>query len=121
MRSAMGLAAIGLLVGATAATAGPRLAPNEIQATFFTGVPFTATSTSGSTKFKMIFTTDGKASREPVGRSGEKNEGTWTLSKEGYCTTWKGGKQNCFVVITTSDNKWQVMRGTTAIAIWTKQ
>ena len=34
------------------------LAPNEIQATFFNGQPFTS-STPSNVKFKMVFTADG--------------------------------------------------------------
>jgi hypothetical protein len=95
------------------------LAPNEIQATFFTGQPFTA-ATPTNTKFKMVFTPDGKMTREPLAKSGAKSEGTWKLSKDGFCTTWKGSKANCFRIMTAGDNKWSVMKGTTAVATWTK-
>ena len=95
------------------------LAPAEIQATFFTGQPFTA-STTTNTKFKMVFTADGKMTREPVAKSGAKSEGTWKLTKEGFCTTWKGSKANCFRVVSAGDNKWSVMKGTTMVATWTK-
>jgi len=42
------------------------------------------------------------------------------LSKDGYCTTWKSDRQNCFAVLNTSDNKWSIMKGTTSVATWTK-
>jgi hypothetical protein len=48
------------------------LAPKEIQATFFTGQPFTASSPKG-VKYKMVFTADGKITREPDGRAGTKD------------------------------------------------
>ena len=73
------------------------LAPNDIQSTFFTGQPFTA-STLSNVKFKMVFTADGKMTREPVGKTGAKDEGTWKLTKDGFCTTWKGSTANCFRV-----------------------
>jgi hypothetical protein len=95
------------------------LAPNEIQATFFTGQPFTS-STPSNVKFKMVFTADGKMTREPVATSGAKGQGTWKLTKEGFCTTWKGSKANCFRILTAGDNKWSVMKGTTVVATWTK-
>jgi hypothetical protein len=95
------------------------LAPTEIQATFFTGQPFTA-STPTNTKFKMVFTADGKMTREPLAKSGAKSEGTWKLSKDGFCTTWKGSKANCFRIMSAGDNKWSVMKGTTAVATWSK-
>ena len=94
------------------------LAPNEIQATFFTGQPFTASATN--IKFKMVFTADGKMTREPVGKAGPKSEGTWKLTKEGFCTTWQGSKANCYRIATAGDNKWSVMKGTTVVATWTK-
>jgi hypothetical protein len=54
-----GVAVMALIAPALAAV----LAPNEIQATFFTGQPFTASATN--IKFKMVFTADGKMTREP--------------------------------------------------------
>jgi hypothetical protein len=95
-----------------------KLAPNDIQTTFFNGQPFTA-ATNSNVKFKMTFTADGKMTRTPVG-PGNKGEGTWKLSKEGFCTTWTGSKANCFTVVSAGDNKWSVLRGSTIMATWTK-
>ena len=93
------------------------LAPAEIQSTFFNGQPFTAAASN--IKYKMTFTADGKMTREPIG-AGAKNEGTWKMSKDGFCSTWKGSKQNCYRIQTAGDNKWSVMKGSTAVATWTK-
>jgi hypothetical protein len=112
-----GVAAAAL--GAGAAFAAGKLTPSEIQATFFNGQPFTAATPQGI-RYKMVFTADGKMTREPVGKTGAKSEGTWKLSKDGYCTTWKNDRQNCFAVLNTTDNKWSIMKGTTAVATWTK-
>jgi hypothetical protein len=95
------------------------LAPSEIQAMFFNGQPFTS-STPSNVKFKMVFTADGKMTREPLAQSGAKGEGTWKLTKEGFCTTWKGAKSNCFRILTAGENKWSVMKGTTVVATWSK-
>jgi hypothetical protein len=113
---AAGVAVIAVIAPAFAAG----LEPNEIQSTFFTGQPFTS-STPTNVKFKMVFAADGKMTREPVGTAGAKGEGTWKLSKEGFCTTWKGSKPNCFRIITAGDNKWSVVKGTAAVATWTKE
>jgi hypothetical protein len=43
--------------------------------------------------------------REPIGKTGAKSEGTWKLSADGFCTTWKGSKENCFRVQATGDKK----------------
>jgi hypothetical protein len=94
------------------------LAPNEIQATFFTGQPFTASGKGG--KFTMVFTADGKMTRELVGKSVAKTEGTWKLTKDGYCSTWKGSTANCYRVESAGENKWLVKKGTTLAATWTK-
>jgi hypothetical protein len=112
------LAAGAVAIVAVAPVSAATLAPSEIQATFFTGQPFTAST--GNTKYKMTFAADGKMTREPVGGSGAKNEGTWKLTKEGFCSTWKGSKANCYRVQTAGDNKWSVVKGTTTIATWTK-
>lgn len=95
------------------------LAPNEIQATFFNGQPFTS-STPSNVKFKMVFTADGKMTREPAAKTGSRGEGTWKLTKDGFCTTWKGSSANCFRILTAGDKKWSVMKGTTVVATWTK-
>ena len=89
----------------SAATAATKLAPAEIQSTFFDGAEFTAATPSGI-KFKMTFTADGKVRRVPTGNGGARSEGSWKLDENGYCTTWKGGKPNCFTVVAADKNKW---------------
>ena len=105
------------------AFAGPAwsdaLLPKDIQATFFTGQPFTA-STPQKVKFKMVFTADHKATREPLGKVGTAGEGKWKLSNDGFCTSWKDNRFNCYRLITSGENKWSVMQGTTAQAFWSK-
>jgi hypothetical protein len=123
-RAPMRAAIIGITSGALLASTGivfaaTRLAPNEIQATFFNGQAFTS-STPSNIKFKMVFMPDGKVTREPLGKSGIKGDGTWKLSKDGFCTTWKGSKANCFTVVSSGQNKWSVMKGTAPIAYWNK-
>src|SRR5579872_5774340 len=103
------LATGGALVGfafASAVAAPPaKLSPKDIQATFFNGQPFTASSPSSSVKFKMTFTADGKIKRQPIG-VGKKGEGTWKLSNDGFCRTWKGSKEECFTVARAGARKW---------------
>jgi hypothetical protein len=112
-------AAAVVVLTANGVLAADKLAPNDIQSTFFNGQPFTASSTS-NLKFKMTFTADGKMKRLPIGK-GTRGEGTWKLSKDGFCTTWGGQTiANCFTLVTAGDNKWSVMRGSTIQAIWTK-
>ena len=95
----------------------------DIRTTFFTGQPFTASSPSG-TKFTMIFTPDGKMTREPVERSGSKSAGTWKLNAKGFCTAWGHAAANCFTVVPSGENKWSVQRTSTTIAttvaVWSK-
>ena len=121
MQARIAGASIILLVGSGLVMAAPsgRLAPKEIQATFFNGQPFTA-ATLSNIKFKMVFTPDGKMTREPLGTSGSKSEGTWKLSPEGFCSTWKGSKQNCYRVHASGENKWAVIMSTQAVAYWSK-
>jgi hypothetical protein len=93
------------------------MAPSDIQATFFNGEPFTA-STPGGTKFI------GKMTREPLAESGHKNSGTWKLNAKGFCTTWQQAKPNCFTVIPKGENSWSVQTIATTIAttvaVWSK-
>jgi hypothetical protein len=111
--------AISTMLPSGAAMAAEKLTPAEIQATFFNGAEFIAATPSG-VKFKMTFTEDGKAIRVPAGGGGAKGEGTWKLDDNGYCTTWKGGKPNCFRVVAADKNKWSIMKGPAVIATWSK-
>jgi hypothetical protein len=120
MRARMGaIVALAFLAVTTAGHAANRLTAAEIQAAFFNGQPFTASTPSG-VKFKMVFTTDGKVSREPVAKGGAKGEGTWKVDKDGFCTTWKGQKPNCYAVVASGQNKWSIMKASNLMAVWSK-
>ena len=108
-----------LLASIGSGSAATKLTPADIQKNFFNGEAFTA-STPSNIKFKMVFKPDGKVTREPVGKSGVKGEGTWTLSKDGFCTTWKGSKSNCFSLVSRTDKEWSVMKGSASVGTWTK-
>jgi hypothetical protein len=112
-------AALNAALAAAAFAAPPaKLSPSDIQTTFFNGRPFTATTPS-NLKFKMTFSADGKMKRQPVG-TGSRGEGTWKLSKDGFCTTWKGSTDKCFTVVSAGNNKWSVLKGSTVMATWSK-
>jgi hypothetical protein len=118
MRATLPGVAIALLA-LDVALAASKLTPKEIQTEFFDGKTFTAATTSG-TKFKMTFTTDGKITREPQDRAGAKGEGTWKLSKDGFCTSWKGSAAICYTLVNVDKNKWSVVKGATTVAVWSK-
>ena len=114
-----GVAALVMLATVNGVAAADKMAPNDIQSTFFNGQPFTA-ATPTNLKFKMTFNADGKMKRQPIG-TGAKGAGTWKLSKDGFCTTWGGATiANCFTVVSAGDNKWSIMKGSTVLATWTK-
>jgi hypothetical protein len=118
--TALGAALVTSAVAAPAPAkpAATKLSPTDIQSTFFDGKPFTATTPS-NLKFKMTFTADGKMKRQPIG-TGSRGEGTWKLSKDGFCTMWKGGREGCFTVVNAGDAKWSVLKGSTIMATWSK-
>jgi hypothetical protein len=130
----LGIAGAVLLGGTAAVMAAPagRLEPKQIEATFFNGKPFTASTTS-NVKFRMTFKPDNTMTRESLGSSGGKSgsktkskgggvitEGTWKLSADGFCSTWKGGKENCYRVHENGTNKWAIVVNTQAVAYWSK-
>ena len=117
MRAALAVAAAILIAGA--AYAAQKLTPKEIQTEFFDGKPFTAATTSG-TKFKMTFAADGKVTREPQDKAGQKGEGSWKLSKDGFCTTWQSKTATCYTLVNVEKNKWSVVKGATTVAVWSK-
>jgi hypothetical protein len=115
-----GLASAFVLTTSLSAAPAGKLSPGDIQTTFFNGQPFTASTTS-NVKFKMTFAADGTMKREPTGGGGgSKGVGTWKLSKEGFCTTWKNAGANCFTVVSAGDNKWSVLKGSSILATWSK-
>ena len=109
----------GTLLSTRVVFAAEPMAPSDVQATFFNGQPFTASTTSG-TQFKMIFTPDGQMTRQPRGKTGKKSSGTWKLDASGFCTTWKRAETNCYTIVPDGKNKWSVQRGSTTIAVWSK-
>ena len=118
MRATLAGVAVAALLFETA-LAATKLAPKDIQTEFFNGKTFTAATTSG-TKFKMTFTADGKVTREPQDKAGQKGEGTWKLSKEGFCTQWKGNASTCYTIVNVDKNKWSVVKGAATVAVWSK-
>ena len=113
------MGAAGAVLAAAPAMALERLSPNDIQTAFFNGQPFTS-STASNTKFTMVFTPDGKVTRAPQGKAGVKGEGTWKLSNDGFCTTWKKSKETCYGLAKSGENKWSVLKGASAVAYWNK-
>jgi hypothetical protein len=112
-------AILAVLLTATGVAAADKMAPADIQTTFFNGQPFTASTTS-NLKFKMTFNADGKMKRQPLG-TGPKGDGVWKLSKDGFCTTWSGSTlSNCFTLVSAGENKWSVMKGSSVAATWSK-
>jgi len=121
MRAWIAGVAAGALLCCGTALAVTKLTPKEIQDTFFDGQPFTS-STPSNIKFRMVFLPDGKMTREPISRAaGVKGEGTWKLSKDGFCTSWKGSKPTCFTLVNVEENRWSVVRGATTMATWSKE
>jgi hypothetical protein len=117
MRASL-LVFVGTLLSASA-IAADRMTPRDVQATFFNGKPFTASTTNG-TKFKMIFTEDGKMTRQPSGKAGKKSSGIWKLDTSGFCTSWKGAETNCYTVVPSGKNKWSIQKGSATVAVWSK-
>ena len=113
------LAVVAALLTFDVALAASKLTPKEIQTEFFDGKPFTAATTSG-TKFKMTFAADGKVTREPQDKAGQKGEGSWKLSKDGFCTTWQSKSATCYTLVNVDKNKWSVVKGATTVAVWSK-
>jgi hypothetical protein len=120
MRASSGVFAAALfLAGTNGSDAASRLSPKEIETGFFNGQPFTS-STPSNVKFTMVFKADGKVTRKPQGKTGVGGQGTWKLSKDGFCTTWKGSKENCFTLMTAGENKWSVIKGAASVGTWSK-
>jgi hypothetical protein len=119
MRASKAIFAAALFLVSTNVADAATLSPKEIQGEFFHGKPFTS-ATSSNIKFTMVFSVDGKVTRKPQGTTGVGGEGTWKLSKDGFCTTWKGSNENCYTLMTAGEKKWSVMKGKASVATWSK-
>ena len=133
MRGSFAGSAAVLLISTGMLLAAPvgRIAPKDIETLFFNGKPFTASTTS-NVKYRMVFSADGTMTREPMAKSGSKSkskssaspgpktEGTWKLSADGFCSTWKDSKENCYRVHENGANKWAIVVSTQAVAYWSK-
>ena len=133
MRGSFAGSAAVLLISTGMLLAAPvgRIAPKDIETLFFNGKPFTASTTS-NVKYRMVFSADGTMTREPMAKSGSKSkskssaspgpktEGTWKLSADGFCSTWKDSKENCYRVHENGANKWAIVVSTQAVAFWSK-
>ena len=119
MRASSGVFAAALFLASTNLSVAATLSPKEIQGEFFNGQPFTS-STPSNTKFTIVFKADGKVTRKPQGTTGVGGEGTWKLSKDGFCTTWKSSKENCYTLMTAGEKKWSVMKGKANVGTWSK-
>jgi hypothetical protein len=96
-----------------------KMTGDQVKQHFFTGEKFFAQTPQG-VAYRMAFAADGKMTREPAGKAGVKAEGTWKVQKDGFCTQWKGSPQNCYGVVFGNDGKYNVMKGTTVVGVWSK-
>jgi hypothetical protein len=101
----------------TAETPAPQTSGDWKQ--FLTGQPFTSIISSKQT-FKMVLSGDGKMTREPLGPTGTKGDGTWALQGDKLCTTWAGARRNCFVIRMKDASRWSIMKGKTEVAVWSR-
>jgi len=53
-------------------------------------------------------------------KAGQKGEGSWKLSKDGFCTTWQSKTATCYTLVNVEKNKWSVVKGATTVAVWSK-
>ena len=94
------------------------LSPDDIKATFGTGKPFSAVSTSG-VAYSFTFKSDGSALQVVKGKK-KGTTGSWRVSDKGYCTTWGSGREHCYTV-EKNGNKYSVRDATAQlVSTWTR-
>jgi hypothetical protein len=96
-----------------------KMTGDQVKQHFFTGEKFFAQTPQG-VAYKMTYAPDGKMLREPAGKAGVKAEGTWKVQKDGFCTQWSGSPQNCYGMVYGNDGRFNVMKGTTVVGVWSK-
>src|SRR4051794_31223801 len=92
-------ALLGIAATTAALAAGTKVSPPDIKATFGTGMPFNASSATGSARFAFVLKPDGTATRTSKGTHETTVSGTWRVNDTGYCTKW-GSKatEQCYTV-----------------------
>jgi hypothetical protein len=109
-----------LIVATTSCFTLPALAaaltPKEIQTTFGTGTPFSSTTPTGTT-YTIVLNSDGTASRTPK-KSKTAITGTWHVSKDGYCSTWGKGSENCYKIEKDKDRYRVLDKHGSLVAFW---
>ena len=117
-RVAFALVAVSWLQAPVLAATPPAkpLTPKEIQATFGTGKPFTSSTPSG-TAYTITLNADGAASRMPK-KGKVAITGKWRVSKDGYCSTWGKGTENCYLIRKDSDRYKVVDPKGSVVAYW---
>jgi hypothetical protein len=111
-----GMAAAGLCVSAGSALAADKVTPDQIKATFATGVPFTSTAPSGKV-VTITFKTDGTGTLQEKGKRA--SQGKWRVSSNGYCSAWDKSAEHCYTLVKDGD-KYSVLGATgSVVARWT--
>ena len=108
-----------LVIGALPAmAAGTALSGGEIKATFGTGKPFTATSTTNGKVYWLTVKADGSAV-EIAKRNNSGRTGAWRVTDKSYCSKWGTAYEHCFTV-QKSGTRYEVTdSGGHVIANWT--
>jgi hypothetical protein len=96
----VGAAALAILA-LSPALAANTLSPAEIKATFGTGMPFTATNTSGKA-YSMTLSPDGSAKEVAKGAAAA-TTGVWRVNASGYCSKWGSAAEHCYTVERNGD------------------
>jgi hypothetical protein len=96
-----------------------KMTGDQVKQHFFNGEQFWSSTPQG-VKYRMMFSSDGKMSREPLGKAGAKASGQWQVQKDGFCTQWGNASPNCYGLIYGNDGRYNIMKGTTVVGYWSK-
>jgi hypothetical protein len=120
MRAAkLGIACLTVLATALPAFAATSLTPDQIKAQFGTGKPFHGVAVPGGRQYSLTLGADGKAEMSFLNDKSTTN-GTWHVSKTGYCSMWGSKPERCYTV-QQNGKSYDVLNGSgTVIAHWTK-
>ncbi len=116
----LGIACLVVLATVLPAVAATSLTPDEIKTQFGTGKPFHGVAVPGGRRYTLTLgITDGKAEMTFLNDKSTTN-GTWHVSKTGYCSKWGTKPEHCYTV-QQNGTSYDVLNGSgTVIAHWTK-
>ena len=111
-------AAVGVGVVLPGFAANP-LSATDITSRFATGTTIKGTSIPGGAAYELMLAADGSATMRGLHGDKSTRDGTWRVSKAGYCATFAPAAERCFAIVKNGKAYDLIDGGGKVVARWT--